>query len=132
MAGSITISLGVNSVTFDKFSDDNLPRSFISQASLNFSQLGVGYGTGPVVRQKRLWTVSAFATAAEYQSLITIFEAWDDTRITGTNLATVSLVDTTLGSTVSADVFFTTPPELAKLGSGNNSLFLVSVGLTEV
>lgn len=132
MAGSITISLGVNSVTFDKFSDDNLPRSYITQASLNFSQLGVGYGTGPVVRQKRLWTVSAFATASEYQTLIDIFEAWDDIRTTGTNLATVSLVDTTLGATVTADVFFTTAPELTKLGSGNNTLFLVSVGLTEV
>lgn len=132
MAGSITISLGVNSVTFDKFSDENLPRSYITQASLNFSQLGVGYGTGPVVRQKRLWTVSAFATASEYQTLNDIFEAWDDIRTTGTNLATVSLVDTTLGATVTADVFFTTAPELTKLGSGNNTLFLVSVGLTEV
>lgn len=132
MAGSITISLGADSVTFDKFNDDNLPRSYITQASLNFSQLGVGYGTGPVVRQKRLWTISAFATADEYQTLIDIFEAWDDIRITGDNLATVSLVDTTIGSTVTVETFFTAPPELTKLGSGNNSLFLVSCGLTEV
>ena len=77
-------------------------------------------------------TISAFATAAEYQTLIDIFEAWDDIRITGNNLATVSLVDTTIGSTVTVETFFTAPPELTKLGSGNNSLFLVSCGLTEV
>lgn len=132
MAGSITLSYGAYSVSFDKFSEDGLPRSYLSQASLNFSQLGVGYASGPVTRQKRIWTISAYITAAQYQSLISLFEAWEDERITGSNLATVSITDTTLGSTVSAAGFFTTPPELSKLSGGNNTLFLLSAALTEV
>lgn len=132
MAGSITLSYGAYSVAFDKFSEDGLPRSYLSQASLNFSQLGVGYASGPVTRQKRLWTISAYVTAAEYQNLITLFEAWEDERITGSSLATVTIVDTTLGATVTVGAFFTTPPELTKVAGGNNSTFLLATALTEV
>jgi hypothetical protein len=131
-AGSITLSYGSTSVSFDKFSGDDLPRSFLTQASLEFSALGVPYAQGSTKRQKRIWSIASYGDIAQWNNLLSIFDDWEAVRITGSNLATVTLTDTLIGSTVIAQGYFTDPPALSKLSPGNNQLFLISFAITEV
>lgn len=130
-AGDLIITYGATSVTFDQFSGDDLPRAYLGQASLEFSALGTGYGTGPAKRQRRIWSIAAYVTSTQITNLFTIFEAWDTARATGTNTAEVDIQDELLGAVVLAKGFFTDPPTISKLGPGNNTLFLVTFALTE-
>ena len=130
-AGQLTISYSSASVSFDEFSGEDLPRAYLGQASLEFSALGAGYGTGPSKRQRRIWSVAAYATKQQCLDLIGIFEAWDTQRATASNIAEVDIQDELLGSAVLAKGFFTDPPIISKLASGNNQYFLVTFALTE-
>lgn len=130
-AGDLSVNYGATTVTFDQFSGDDLPRAYLGQASLEFSALGAGYGTGPAKKQRRIWSIAAYATTAQVTNLFVIFEAWDTARATGTNTAEVNIQDELFGATVTAKGFFTDPPKISKLGSGNNKLFLVTFALTE-
>lgn len=140
MAGSITVSSGATSVVFTQFSGDDLPSSTLGQANLEFSQIGLGYATGPAKKQRRIWAIAAYVNASQIVQLNTIFEAWDTARSTSLNTATVSITDNLLNQatgnsgipSVTTDVFFTTPPQYSKVGGSNNETFLVSFGLTEV
>ena len=138
MAGSITISYGSDSVEFTDFSGEDLPGQVLGQASLEFTQIGLGYSLGPARRQRKIWAIAAFATASQIATLNTIFDAWDLARSTSVNNALVSVVDDLLrektGNTnipaVSTTAFFTTPPTVSLVGS-SNTLYLLSFGLTE-
>ena len=138
MAGSITISYGSDSVEFTDFSGEDLPGQTLGQASLEFTQIGLGYSLGPARRQRKIWAIAAFATSAQVATLNTIFDAWDLARSTSVNNALVSVVDDLLrektGNTnipaVSTTAFFTTPPTVSLVGS-SNTLYLLSFGLTE-
>ena len=138
MAGSITVSYGSNSVEFTDFSGDDLPGQTLGQASLEFTQIGLGYSQGAARRQRKIWAIAAFATPAQIATLNTIFDAWDLARSTSVNNALVNVVDDLLrektGDTnipaVSTTAFFTTPPSVSLVGA-SNSLYLISFGLTE-
>ena len=138
MAGSITVSYGSDSVEFTDFSGEDLPGQTLGQASLEFTQIGLGYSLGPARRQRKIWAIAAFATPTQVATLNTIFDAWDTARSTSVNNALVNVVDDLLRErtgntsipTVSTTAFFTTPPTIAMVGSSNN-IFLISFGLTE-
>jgi len=139
MAGSLTISYGSDTVSFTKFSGDDLPGSVLGQANLEFSQIGLGYATGPARTQRKIWAVATYATSAEIVTLNTIFTAWDTDRSTSLNTAVVNVVDDLLSqatgnssiSTVTTTAFFTTAPSVSLVGR-SNEIFLLSFGLTEV
>jgi len=138
MAGSITISYGSDSVAFTDFSGDDLPGQTLGQASLEFTQIGVGYAQGPARRQRKIWAIAAFATSAQIATLNTIFDAWDNARAGSVNAALVNVVDNLLREktgnssipAVSTTAFFTTPPSISLVG-GSNTTYLISFGLTE-
>lgn len=139
MAGSLTISYGSDTVSFTKFSGDDLPGSVLGQANLEFSQIGLGYATGPARTQRKIWAVATYATSAEIVTLNTIFTAWDTDRSTSLNTAVVNVVDDLLSQatgnssipTVTTTAFFTTAPSVSLVGR-SNEIFLLSFGLTEV
>lgn len=139
MAGSLTISYGSDSVSFTKFSGEELPSSVLGQANLEFSQIGLGYATGPARAQRKIWAVATYATPAEIATLNTIFTAWDTARSTSLNTAVVNVVDNLLREktgnssipSVSTTAFFTTAPSVSLIGR-SNEVFLLSFGLTEV
>lgn len=129
--GDLTIAYNSSSVVFNQFSGEDLPRAYVGQASLEFSQQGVGYSNGPARRQRKIWTVAAYATQQQCEDTLAIFDAWDTERSLGTNTAEITVTDELFGSTITATGFFTTPPTIQKLGSGNDTLFLLTFGLTE-
>ena len=138
MAGSITISYGSDSVVFTDFSGDDLPGQTLGQASLEFTQIGVGYAQGPARRQRKIWAIAAYASSAQIATLNTIFDAWDNARAGSVNAALVNVVDNLLRErtgnasipAVSTTAFFTTPPNISLVG-GSNTTYLISFGLTE-
>lgn len=130
-AGDLTVVYSTYTVTINQFSDESLPRSILGQASLEFSALGAGIAQGPPKTQKKIWSVAAYATYTQCQSMLDLFYAWDAVRAQGTNSAVVSISDETFGSTITASGFFTTPPEITRVGT-SDEYYLLSFGLTEV
>lgn len=130
-AGDLTVTYDTTSVVFNQFSGEDLPRAYLGQATLEFSAVGAGYSAGPSVKQKRIWSVAAYATYQQCLDIFTIFEGWDTQRATGVNTAEVAVQDELFGSTITANAFFTDPPVVSKLGSGNDTLYLVTFALTE-
>jgi hypothetical protein len=128
----VRVSYGVNSLNFTHFANDELPVSILQQADLEFSQIGVGYASGPVKRQRKVWTISAFVDRTQWNTLQTIYNSWDNARASGSNLATVSITDTILGQSFSSTAFFTSAPTLTKVAPGNNFIFITDFVLTEV
>lgn len=129
---SISIGYNTTTVSFDQFSGDDLPRSYLSQATLDFSALGVAYSTGSTKRQRKIWAVAAVGTIQQWNNLVIIFEQWDLDRSRGSNVAAVTIQDTLLGSNINTFGFFTTAPTLGKLSPGNNTLFVISFAITEI
>jgi|TARA_R100000482_G_scaffold44225_1_gene15475 hypothetical protein len=129
--GDLTVAYSSYTVTLNQFSDDSLPRSVLGQASLEFSALGAGIADGPVKTQKKIWSVAAYATYTQCQNMLNLFYAWDAVRAQGKNSAQVSISDQTFGSTITASGFFTTPPEITRVGA-SSEYYLLSFGLTEV
>jgi len=139
MAGSIVISRGTDAVVFTDFSGDDLPGTVLGQATLEFSQIGLGYAQGPARTQRKIWAIATYATSAQIATLNTIFTAWDTERATSLNTAVVSIYDDLLREKTGnssipityTDAFFTTPPTVSLVGR-SNEIFLLSFGLTEV
>jgi hypothetical protein len=118
-------------VAFTDFAGEDLPRSILQQATLDFSGLGAAYSSGTAKKQRRIWAVAAYGSLTQWNTLMQIFDAWDAARVTGTNIAEVIVVDNLLGSTVTTLGFFTTAPTIAKVAPGNNQIYLISFGITE-
>ena len=129
---ALSVGYGSNTVSFTSFSGEDLPRTVVDQAGLNFSSLGVAYSTGSVRKQRKLWSVAAVGTLDQWNDLLAIFDAWDTERASGSGQALVTVQDTLLGANITALGFFTANPSLAKLSPGNNTLFIISFGITEV
>jgi hypothetical protein len=129
--GDLTVAYSTYTVILNEFSDESLPRSIVGQASLEFSALGAGIAQGPPKAQKKIWSVAAYATYTQCQNMLDLFYAWDAVRALGTNSAVVTISDETFGTTVTASGFFTTPPEITRVGT-SNEYYLLSFGLTEV
>lgn len=139
MAGQLIIGYGLDAVSFTDFSGDDLPGSVLGQASLEFSQIGLGYAQGPARTQRKIWAVATYATSTQIATLNTIFTAWDSDRATSLNTAVVNVYDDLLREKTGnssipytlTTAFFTTPPTVSLVG-GSNEIFLLSFGLTEV
>ena len=130
--GDLSINYGSTTVVFNKFSDEALPRAYLSQATLEFSAVGAGYSTGPAKRQRKMWTVAAYATETQVNNTFSLFDAWDTARSTGLNTAQITVTDELFGTTINASAFFTEPPAVTALASGNAEYYLISFALTEV
>lgn len=127
----IRVSYGGQFVDFSHFADDQLPLSVLGQASLEFTQLGLGYATGPARKQRKIWSVSAYVSKQEWLALQSLFNAWDAARATGSNTSVVTITDNLIGS-YTTQGFFTDNPTLTKVDPGNNFLFIANFVLTEV
>ncbi|MFZ9315831.1 MAG: hypothetical protein ACO24P_00705 [Candidatus Nanopelagicaceae bacterium] len=132
MNTGIKIQYGSHIVEFENFTDTQLPRSYMAQANLEFSQLGTAYATGPARKQRKMWSISAIIERDKIETLSNLYEAWDLKRSEGANLATVKLTDYLLNPGGSMfDVFITEPPNLTKLASGNNNYFIATMVMVE-
>lgn len=127
----IRVAFGSEYIDFSHFADDQLPLSTLGQADLEFTQIGLGYASGPARKQRKLWNISAYVSKAEWLQLQVVFNQWDQSRSTGLNTAVVDVTDNLIG-TYSTKAFFTDPPTLTKVDPGNNYIFIATFGLTEV
>jgi hypothetical protein len=132
MNTGIKIQYEAQIVEFTNFTDTEFPRSYMAQASLEFSQLGTAYASGPARRQRKMWSISAIVEREEVSILTSLYEQWDTKRATGNNLATVKLTDYLLSLVgVEYKVFITEPPAITKLGAGSNNHFVVTMVMVE-
>jgi len=132
MNTGIKIEYATYEIEFENFTDTNFPRSYMAQASLEFSQLGTAYASGPARKQRKMWSISSIINRSQISDLSSLYEAWDTKRAEGSNLATVKLTDYLLSESGSVhQVFITEPPSLTKLGAGNNNDFVVVLVLVE-
>lgn len=113
---------------FDKFLDGNYPRAYVEQTNFDISVSGTSILTGPAYQQKRIWAINTMLTKELAESFDSMYRDWDIARYTGQAVA-LGLTDTTFGSTVNANVTFSTSPTYTKMGPKNVS---VAFGLTEV
>ena len=124
---------GSKVVYFTDFAEDTFPIQYLSEVSLDYTPLGTPYSTGPVRKQKKLFTISSYVNYSQWTTLAELFESWDDSRGKGLQTDVLS-VSTLLDPTVPKAYrgFFTVPPTLQKMSSGNQSLFIANTTLSEV
>lgn len=113
---------------FDKFLDDNFPRSYADQTNFDISVSGTAILTGPAYQQKRIWAINTVVSVDDAEDFDAMYRDWDEARYTGQAVA-LGLTDTTLGAAVNAYVVFSTPPTYSKVGPKNVAL---AFGVTEV
>lgn len=129
-----------------EFENETLPRQYIDNAAVDFTQLGSTFSTGPVGTQAKIWTVNTYLrneitnnaqkNATPYNELRVLremFDAWDLDRGNGL-AARCALEDNLLnfGTTYTANVWFTSAPAIALAGSYGSKVASVVFGLTEV
>lgn len=118
----------VYNIVFDRFSDAEIARTYAGTASFSRGVAGSSVLSGPPVRQRYIWAISATLKNSEAQSLDAMFRAWDADRAAG-HAAAIGIVDETFGDRVAASAVITTPPTFGKQGP---ALMGISIGLTEV
>lgn len=132
MNTGIKIQYNSYEVEFENFTNTDFPRSYMAQASLEFSQLGTAYANGPARKQRKMWSISSIIKRSQVATLSSLYEAWDSKRAEGSNLATVTLTDYLLSpSGATYQVFVTEPPSFTKMGPGNNTDFAVVMVMVE-
>jgi len=132
-SGTLSISYGGHTVTFDKFSDDTVPGTFLDEATIQFTQTGLAYSSGPVRRMKKVFSISSFITKEQWNSLLSLHSAWDGARASGSAVAEVVITNGLLNpsSPVVTKGFFTAQPQIQKVAPSNNSIFLTTFVLQE-
>ena len=131
--GTLDISYDVHSFSFDTFNSTELPGQRVSQATLNYSALGVGYMSGPAIQQKKMWAIDATIPASSRAALEALYEAWDLERSTGSYSAVVTLVDGLLAAdTTTYDCVITEPPSYSTKGRGRSRYLNVAMVLMEI
>lgn len=124
----IAISYSTYSVTFDKFLDENLPRTYLEEGTLDYSLTGTTILGGPARVSKRIWALSGILSTTDAQSLDAMYRQWLINKSSGSS-AIVSLTDDTFTPTsISANVLFSTAPTYTKFAP---ELWIASLGLTE-
>ena len=113
---------------FSEFAASALPRSYSEVGTFTVSAPGATVLSGPPIRRRYQWTVSAPLTYAGAASVDAMFRAWEEDRANGA-LVALGIVDTTFGGTVTSSAVFTSPPIFDQYGPAN---MLVSFSLTEV
>lgn len=117
-----------HSLEVDLFSGDNLPRSIMQEAKLEFSAGGSAIASGPARKQRRLWAIATFLSASQAITLEALYAAWDQDRAQGLACAVAVTDATSFGDPVVASAWFSTAPTFSRAGP----LWLASFGLTEV
>lgn len=118
----------VYSLTFTYFTDENVPRSYLEEGTLDFSASGTTILGGPSRLSKRIWAISSVLTTSDAQNLEALYRAWLADKVTGISCV-LAVVDDTFGPTpVSANAVFSTAPTFTKFSPTE---WLVSLGLTE-
>ena len=112
----------------DNFDSNDLPRSYQGDAGFSKSANGTSIISGPAYRQKHSWVFSTMMTTAKAAEFDEMFQAWEDDRAAGLNVA-IGIVDETWGASVSKSAVFSSAPTYTYL---NGKDTLVSFGLTEV
>jgi hypothetical protein len=128
----LQLAYNADTVKFYNFADDSYPIQYLTEASFEYTAQGVSFSSGPVRKQKRIFTVSAYVGYSDWVDLDTVFSKWDEDRGKGEN-AKITIVSTLLtGNAETYYGFFTTPPSLQKVGPSNQKVFLVTTALSEV
>jgi len=97
----------VYSLTFTYFTDENVPRSYLEECTLDFSSV---------------------LSTSDAQNLEALYRAWLADKVTGISCV-LAVVDDTFGPTpISANAIFSTAPTFTKFSPTE---WLVSLGLTE-
>jgi hypothetical protein len=124
----IAISFLTYSVTFDKFTDENLPRTYLEEGTIDYSLAGTTIVGGPNRVSKRTWAISAILHETDAKELEAMYRSWMSSKVTG-NSFVVNLVDETFtNDTISAGVLFSVAPTFTKFSPNS---WLCSVGLVE-
>jgi len=118
----------VYSFVFKEFVDTALPRSYIGSASFEISAGGTAVLSGPTVRERHIWAISAVLPKAQAESFDAMFKAWDNDRSDGL-AAAVGVIDETFGPDVNTNAVFSTPPTYSRF---SHTHMVVSFGLTEI
>lgn len=117
------------SVTFDYFTGEDLPGTYLEEGSFEFSQSGTAIKGGPARGPRKIWAISSVLTNSEAQTLDSLYKAWATDSGAGVS-AVVELDDSTFGpSTVEVYAVITTAPTFSMFGPRH---YLCSIGLTEV
>lgn len=124
----IAISYSTYSVTFDKFLDENVPRTYLEEGTLDYSLSGTTILGGPSRVSKRIWAISGILSTEDAQALDAMYLAWLTAKSTGA-AALVSLTDDIFTPTsISANALFSTAPTYTSFAP---TLWIASLGLTE-
>lgn len=115
-------------VTFAQFTGEQIARTYQPVTGYSRSVTGAQVLTGPPTRAKYIWAVSASLDKASALVLDNLFRAWDLDRSSGI-AAACSLLDSTFGPEISAEVVITTPPTFSYV---SEHFVVIDMGLTEV
>jgi len=118
----------VYSFLFKESLGAEVPRTYASTATFEFSASGSAVTSGPSQRQRYIWAISSPMENDQAIAFDQMFRKWDEDRAKGL-AAAVGITDQTFGSTVDTSAVFSTPPTYSKFGPHHK---LVSFGLTEV
>jgi hypothetical protein len=118
----------VYTLLFSQFTGEDLPRSYVGNASFSTSANGTTVLGGPAYRQKYIWGISAFVTPSEALTLDAMYRAWDLDRSTGAGVA-CGVTDELFGASLTTSAVFSTPPSYVRLSP---STWTVDFGLSEV
>lgn len=128
---SIRLVYDAYDLEFTDFVDGALPRTFVATAALNRSATGAQILSGTPYATKFIWAINAIVTKEVALEVMNMFAAWDTERATGSR-PTVSITDTTFGSSLAADGVITTAPTVQRWGGASSKHYSVAFGLTQV
>jgi hypothetical protein len=124
----IAISFSTYGVTFEKFTDENLPRTYLEEGTIEYSLAGTTIVGGPNRISKRTWAISAVLDDADAKELEAMYRSWMQSKVTGSSFV-VNLTDETFtDETISAGVLFSVAPTFTKFSPTS---WLCSVGFVE-
>ena len=129
-SGQLELVYSTYTFNFSEFMDQELPRQFVSEASLGLSAQGAQVYSGAPFGAKYIWTVMVPVTKQVAQDIEQAFITFDEQRANGL-LPTVAVDDFTFGNRVTGTAVFTTPPSITKFGRSTTHV-LVTFGLSQV
>lgn len=122
------------SIKFTEFGDQ-MPRSYIEAAGVNFSATGAISLTGQTRAARRLWTISSYVRPEIVYQLEDLYQAYEVERASGA-AAAVAVSDETRrpegAAPITATTVFSTAPTFDLISNGGDGIYLVTFGLTEI
>lgn len=124
----IAITYSTYSVTFDKFLDENLPRTYLEEGTLDYSLAGTTIIGGPSRVSKRIWAISGVLSTTDAQNLDAMYLSWLTAKSSGAAAVVALTDDTFTPTTINANTLFSTAPTYTSFAP---ALWIASLGLTE-